>query len=68
MVVASWKDNDAYPIYPRKWNYGFADAPEIGEQRRPSFTGEGLTKLIAEVEGQEQMALIPFASSVLRAG
>jgi len=68
MVVGSLKDDDANPIYPRKWNYEFADAPEIGEQRRPSFTGEELTKLIAELEGQEQMAVILFAASGLRAG
>ena len=68
MVVGSLKDDDANPIYPRKWNYEFADAPEIGEQRRPSFTGEELTKLIAEVEGHEQIALILFAASGLRAG
>jgi Phage integrase, N-terminal SAM-like domain len=68
MVVGSLKDDDANPIYPRKWNYEFADAPEIGEQRRPSFTGEELTRLIAEVKGHEQMALILFAASGLRAG
>jgi integrase len=68
MVVGSLKDDDANPIYPRKWNYEFADAPEIGEQRRPSFTGEELTKLIAEVKRHEQMALILFAASGLRAG
>jgi integrase len=66
MVVGSLKD--ANPICPRKWNYEFADAPEIGEQRRPSFTGEELTTLIAELEGQEQMAVILFAASGLRAG
>jgi integrase len=68
MVVGSLKDDDANPIHPRKWNYEFADAPEIGEQRRPSFTGEELTKLIAELEGQERMAVILFAASGLRAG
>jgi integrase len=68
MVVGSLKDDDANPIYPRRWNYEFADAPEIGEQRRPSFTGEELTKLIAEVEGPVRMCLILFAASGLRAG
>ena len=59
---------NANPIYPRRWNYEFADAPEIGEQRRPSFTGEELTKLIVEVEGPVRMCLILFAASGLRAG
>lgn len=68
MVVGSLKDDDANPICPRKWNCEFADAPEIGEQRRPSFTGEELTTLIAELEGQEQMAVILFAASGLRPG
>jgi integrase len=68
MVVGSLKDDDANPIYPRKWDYEFADAPEIGLQRRPSFTGEELTKLIARVKAREQMVLILFAASGLRAG
>ena len=68
MVVGSLKDDDANPIYPRKWDYEFADAPEIGLQRRPSFTGEELTKLITGVKAREQVILILFAASGLRAG
>jgi integrase len=68
MVVGSLKDDDANQIYLRKWHYAFADAPEIGEQRRPSFTGDELTKLIAKVERREQMVFILFVASGLRAG
>lgn len=68
MVVGSLKDDDANPIYPRKWDYEFADAPEITDQRRPSFTGDELTKLIAQVEAREQVVFILFAASGLRAG
>ena len=68
MVVASAVDENGDKIYPRKWNYEFADLPIVGNQRTPMFTGENITKIIAEANGKERAVLILFASSGLRAG
>jgi integrase len=68
MVVASAKDEEGNPIYPRKWSFEFADIPVIENQHTPMFSGEDVTKIIAEAKGQAQVAYILFAASGLRAG
>jgi integrase len=67
-VVASAVNEDGEPIYPRKWNYEFADLPVIGNQHTPTFTGDNVTKIIAEAAKQTRVILTLFAASGLRAG
>jgi integrase len=65
---ASAVDEDGEQLYPAKWNYEFADIPVIGHQHTPMFTGEEITKIIAEAEKQERVIYVLFAASGLRAG
>ena len=67
-VVASCLNDDGEEIYPRKWNYEFADVPVIECQHTPMFTGEQITKLVAKAEGQQRLTYILFGASGLRAG
>ena len=67
-VMASAVNEDGEAIYPRKWNYDFADIPIVGNQRTPMFTGGNVTKIIAEAEGQARVIFALFAASGLRAG
>ena len=67
-VVASAVNEDGEEIYPRKWNYEFADVPVVGNQHTPMFSGENVTKIVAEAEGQARVVFILFAASGLRVG
>src|SRR6202165_202511 len=52
MVVASAVNEHGEEIHPRKWNHEFIDLPVVKkkEQRRPAFTGEVVTQLIASTK------------------
>jgi integrase len=67
-VISSAVNEDGQEVYPRKWNFEFADVPVVGEQRTPAFTGENVTKIINEAEGQERIVFMLFAATGLRAG
>jgi integrase len=67
-VKASAVDENGEQLYPTKWNYEFADIPEVGNQHTPMFTGEEITKIIAKAEKQERVIYVLFAASGLRAG
>ena len=67
-VKASAVDENGDQLYPMKWNYQFADLPVVENQRTPMFTGEEVTKIIAEAEKQVRVIFILFAASGLRAG
>lgn len=67
-VVASAVNEHGEAIYPRKWNYDFADMPAVENQRTPMFSGEEVTKIIAKAGKQERVIYVLFASSGLRAG
>jgi len=67
-VKASAVDENGEQLYPTKWNYEFADIPEIQNQRTPIFAGEEITKILAEAEKQERVILVLFPASGLRAG
>lgn len=68
MVVASAVDGNGDELYPRRWNYEFADVPLIERQRTPMFTGEEITRIIAKTAKQERLIYALFAASGLRAG
>ncbi len=67
-VKASAVNENGDELYPTKWNYEFADIPVVENQYTPMFTGEEITRIIAEVEGKERMIFVLFAASGLRAG
>lgn len=68
MVMASALNEEGEQIHPRKWNYEFADVPLIGDQRTPMFTGENVSRIVAETQGQARIVFALLASSGLRAG
>jgi integrase len=67
-VVASAVTEDGEQIYPRKWNYEFADAPVADRQHTPMFSAEDVAKVIAGAKGQAQMIFMLLAASGLRVG
>lgn len=67
-VVASAVNENGEELYPRKWNFDFADMPVIANQHTPSLTGEEITALVAAMQGQERMLGILIATSGLRIG
>ena len=67
-VVASAVTEDGEEIYPRKWNYEFADVPVADKQHTPMFSAEDVAKVIAGAKGQAQMIFMLLAASGLRVG
>jgi hypothetical protein len=70
LVKASAIDDDGNELFPVKWNSRFIDAPSVDptKQRKPSFAGEQVEKIVKAATGRMQMAAILFAASGLRAG
>jgi integrase len=70
LVRSSAIDDDGNELFPLKWNSRFIDMPIVDatKQRKPSFTGEQVTGIVAAASGRLQMAAILFAASGLRAG
>jgi integrase len=71
MVVASAINEQGEEIHPRKWNHDFIDLPVVkkSEQRRPSFTGEQVTQLVARTRKPKYRILnVLCAASGLRLG
>src|SRR5207245_1013267 len=67
-VVASALNENGEELYPRKWNFDFADMPVIESQHTPSMTGEEITALVARAKGQVRMLGILIAACGLRIG
>jgi len=71
MVVASAVNEQGEEIHPRKWNHEFIDMPVIqkGDQKRPSHTGEVVTKIIATTKTEKYRTLLTLcAAGGLRLG
>jgi integrase len=68
MVVASAVDENGEALYPVKWNHDFMDLPEITEQNTPMFTGDEITKIVANAEGQFAVLYALLAGTGLRIG
>jgi integrase len=70
LVKASAVDENGNELYPTKWNHEFIDLPEVDEtkQRKPSFFGEQVTKIVKAANGRLQMACVLLAGSGIRAG
>jgi len=68
-VVSSAIDNNGEPLFPRKWNAEFIDAPLIANQHQPSTTSEGMAKILQRATGQYRMLFALLAGcGPLRAG
>ena len=71
MVVASAINEQGEEIHPRKWNHEFIDLPVVKkkEQRRPAFTGDEVTQLVARTRNPKyRMLNVLCACSGLRLG
>ena len=71
MVVASALNEQGEELHPRKWNSEFIDAPVVNvqRQRRPSFTGEVVTGILANTQEKKYRVLFAlFAATGLRFG
>jgi integrase len=68
LIVASAIDENGEPLYPRKWNSSFIDMPVIANQRRPYFTPEAMSAIVAGSEGQLRVLYALLAGSGLRIG
>ena len=67
LVRSSAIDDDGNELFPVKWNSRFIDMPIVDEtkQRKPSFSGEQVTKIVKGAAGRMQMAAILFAATGL---
>ncbi len=68
-VVASAIDDNGEPIFPRKWNEEYIDAPPVKRQRQPSTNREGMEAILKEATGQYRVLYALLAGcGPLRAG
>jgi integrase len=71
MVVASAVNEQGEELYPRKWKAEFIDMPVVSkqEQRRPAFTGDVVTAILAETRNETYFVLFALcAAAGLRFG
>lgn len=69
MVVASAVNEQGEELYPRKWNHEFMDLPEDKNPKRPWFTGDVVTKIVAKADTQMYRVLFALcAAAGLRFG
>src|ERR1051325_571501 len=68
LIVASAIDENGEELFPRKWNSSFIDMPTIVNQRRPYFTPETMSAIVAGSEGQLKVLYALLAGSGLRVG
>jgi integrase len=68
LIVASAIDENGEEMYPRKWNSSFIDMPTITNQRRPYFSPETMSAIVAGSEGQLKLLYALLAGSGLRIG
>jgi integrase len=67
-VKASAVDEDGNQLYPTKWNYEFADIPVVENQRTPMFTGEEVTRIIANADQRGRVIVALLSASGVRIG
>ena len=68
-VVASAIDYNGEPIFPRKWNEEYVDAPPVRQQRQPSTNRDGMEAILKETTGQYRVLYALLAGcGPLRAG
>ena len=68
MVVASAVNEDGEQLYPRQWNHDFIDMPVVKNQKRPTFTSDEVTRLVAASEGKYRVLFALLAGTGMRIG
>lgn len=68
LVVASAKDEEGEPLFPRKWDAEFIDMPIVKNQRQPKFSVETMNAIVQNASGQERVLYALLAGSGLRIG
>jgi len=66
-VVASVLDEDGQPVYDRKWNSDFIDAPQVSKQNQPAFTSEQIADILKRANGTALFCKVA-AGSGMRVG
>lgn len=66
-VVASVLDEDGQPVYDRKWNSDFIDAPQVDKQKQPAFTSEQVSDIVSRANGTALLCKLA-AGSGMRVG
>ena len=68
LVVASAKNQEGEPLFPRKWDSEFIDLPIVRNQRQPKFTTETMSAIVRNASGQYRVLYALLAGSGLRIG
>jgi integrase len=68
LVVASAKNEEGEPLFPRKWDSEFIDLPIVGNQRQPKFSAETMSSIVENTTGQYRVLYALLAGSGLRIG
>jgi integrase len=70
LVRSSVTDDEGTELFPIKWNKKIIDAPKVDKrkQRKPSFVGEQVTRIVVAATRRMQMIAILLAASGLRMG
>lgn len=68
LVVASYVDEDGEPVFRPTWNPDYMDVPivERRNQRKPVFTGEEITRIVARSEGRFRVLFALEAGTGIR--
>jgi len=68
LVVASYVSEDGEPVFRRSWNPEFMDMPVVEKknQRRPTFIGEEVTRVVSLAEGMYRVLFALLAGTGMR--
>jgi integrase len=68
LVIASTKNEEGEPLFPRKWDSEFIDLPIVGNQRQPKFSAETMSSIVENTTEQYRVLYALLAGSGLRIG
>jgi len=69
MVVGSAVNEEGDALYPRKWNHSFIDLPEDKNPKRPKFTSDVVSGIVAAPQGKQMLVFhLLCAAAGLRIG
>jgi len=68
LVVASARNEEGEPLFPRKWDSEFIDLPIVAHQRQPKFSTETMSAIVENSTGQFRALYALLAGSGLRVG
>lgn len=68
LIVASAKNKDGEPLFPRKWDSEFIDLPIVRDQRQPTFNAETMSSIVQNAAGQFRALYALLGGSGLRIG